>query len=269
MPIIDADGRSMYYEEQGEGEPLLLVMGLSADHLSWALQVPSLSAEYRTIIFDNRDVGQSFYADGPYEIADMAQDTLALADALGLDSFHLVGMSMGGAIAQEVALAAPERIRTLTLCVTWGGSGAYAIERSRLWAASVLRTPFEQRVDELLVLTLSEEFFENEQAVEFVRRLTLSNPHPQAAEAFARQVQASGRHETRERLPSLSMPVHVIGAEHDILVPVWKSEEIAELVPGARLTVLERAPHGINIERAEEFNGAVLDFLRAARPAPA
>ena len=101
MPFADANGQRLYYESHGEGEPLVIVMGLAADHLAWAMQVPEWSKHYRVIEFDNRDVGQSSYAEGPYEIADMARDTLALADELGLDSFHLLGMSMGGTIAQE------------------------------------------------------------------------------------------------------------------------------------------------------------------------
>ena len=125
MPHLEVNGQRLYYEEHGEGEPLLCVMGLSADTLAWALQVPAWAQHYRTIVFDNRDVGQSSHADGEYEIADMAADTLALADALELDEFHLLGLSMGGTISQEVALAAPERVRTLTLVVTFGGSGAW------------------------------------------------------------------------------------------------------------------------------------------------
>ncbi len=114
MPTADCNGQTLYYEEHGEGDPLLCVMGLSANTLAWALQVQAFSAAHRTIIFDNRDVGQSSMADGNYEITDMATDALALADHLGLEQFHLVGVSMGGAIAQEMALAAPERVKTLT-----------------------------------------------------------------------------------------------------------------------------------------------------------
>ncbi len=123
MPFSEANGQRLYYEIHGEGEPLLCVMGLGADNLAWALQIPEWSAKYQTIVFDNRDVGQSSYADAPYAVTDMAADTLALADDLGFDSFHLVGYSMGGAISQELALAAPERVRTLSLCATWAGSG--------------------------------------------------------------------------------------------------------------------------------------------------
>ncbi len=108
----------------------------------------------------------------------------------------------------------------------------------------------------------SESFYENADGVAFMRQMLLANPNPQAPEAFVRQLTASGRHETRDRLRSLSMPVHVIGAEHDTLVPPWKSTELAKLIPGARLTMLDGAPHGVNWERAEEFNATVLGFIR-------
>src|SRR5947207_12451425 len=124
MPHLEANGRRLYYELHGEGEPLLCVMGLAADILAWTLQVPAFAARHRTIVFDNRDAGRSDRAEADYELADMAADALALADALELERFHLLGASMGGAIAQEVALAAPERITTLTLAVSFGGVGA-------------------------------------------------------------------------------------------------------------------------------------------------
>lgn len=264
MPHTDSHRPRLYYEVQGEGEPLVLLMGLGADILAWILQLPACSERYRTITIDNRDVGRSDYVDGPYEIADMAADALAVCDELELESFHLLGLSMGGMIAQEVALAAPERVRTLTLCVTYGGVGEYARTRSRLLAAQAMRAPFEEHVDMLLTLTMSEQFYENPEAVQYMRNMMLAHPHPQRPEGFGRQAEAAARHDVRGRLAELQMPVHVIGAEHDILVPVWKSRELADLIPGAKLTVLEGAPHGINIERAEEFNRAVLDFLAPA-----
>jgi len=267
VPHLEANGQRLFYEEHGDGEPLLCVMGLSADILAWALQVPAWSQRYRTIVFDNRDVGQSSMTSGPYEIADMAGDALGLADALGLDSFHLLGVSMGGAIAQEMALAAPSRVRTLTLAVTFANTGAWGRTLSDVWGARVQRMSPEERIDELMLLTLSEQFFENAEAIAYLRDMMLQNPHPQPADAFARQLEAASRHEARDRLGSLSMPVHVIGAEYDILVPVWKSREIAELIPGSKLTVLERCPHGLNIERAEDFNRSVLDFIAEAKPA--
>jgi 3-oxoadipate enol-lactonase len=269
MPTVEANGQTLYYEVHGEGEPLLAVMGLAADTLAWALQVPAFSASHQTIIFDNRDAGQSSECGGAYEVADMAQDALALADALELDSFHLLGVSMGGAIAQEIALAAPARVRTLTLAMTFPAGGAWARKLAEVWGARAHAMSREQRVDELMLLTMSEAFFENAEAAAWLRGMMLDNPNPQSAAAFARQLDASSRHDSRERLGSLSIPTHVIGAEYDILVPVWKSREVAELMPGSKLTVIDRAPHGANLEHAEEFNQAVLEFIaeRAAAPA--
>jgi pimeloyl-ACP methyl ester carboxylesterase len=127
----------------------------------------------------------------------------------------------------------------------------------------------EQHVDELMLLNHSESFFENPEMVEFVRTAMLNNPHAQSPAAFGRQIAACGRHDTRERLGSLTVPTHVIGGEYDILVPVWKSRELAGLIPGAKLTVLPQAPHGLSLERAEEFNASVLGFIREAAAAQA
>ena len=265
MPTVEANGQTLYYEEHGEGEPLLCVMGLAADVLAWTLQVPAFSARHRAIFHDNRDAGRSSRANGPYEIADMARDTLALADALELDTFHLLGYSMGGAIAQEVACQAPERVRTLTLSVTFASGGAWARSLSESWTTRVHKLSHEEHIDELLLLNHSEAFFENADAVAYMRGMMLENPHPQKPDAFCRQLAASSLHDARDRLPALSLPVHVIGAERDILVPVWKSKELAELIPDAKLTLLEGAPHGALIEQAERFNEAVLEFVGSAR----
>jgi pimeloyl-ACP methyl ester carboxylesterase len=245
----------------GEGEPLVIVMGLGGDLLAWARQIPEFAEHYRVIAIENRDVGRSSYADGPYEIADMAADTLAVVDELGIDDFHLLGVSMGGAIAQNVALGAPERVRTLTLCVTWGGSGAYGQARSALLGAQYKRMSREEQVDFLMFQTMSEEFYASADSVAWLRRMILASPHPQETDGFVRQLDACGRHDVRDRLGELSMPVHVIGAEHDVMVPPWKSTELADLIPGAKLTMLERAAHLVNIEGAERFNAAVLGFL--------
>jgi pimeloyl-ACP methyl ester carboxylesterase len=269
MPIAEANGQRLHYEVHGEGEPLLCVMGLGVDSQAWALQIRSWSEAYRMVVFDNRDVGSSSYMEAPYEVEDMARDTLGLADELGLDSFHLVGMSLGGAISQEVALAAPDRVRTLTLCVTYGGTGNYGSERARLLGGAMQKMNDRERVEFLMMLTFSEAFYGDSRRVEKMRDLMLANPNPQPAEAFMRQLEAGARHDTRDRLGQLAMPVQVIGAERDLMVPVWKSVELAELIPDAELTILEGRPHAVNIEGAEELNDAVLRFLREHAPAPA
>lgn len=261
MPFADANGQRLFYLEHGEGDPLVLVTGLGGDHLSWGEQIAPFAERYRTVVFDNRDSGQSSETPEAYEIADMAEDTLALADGLELDDFHLMGISMGGAIAQEVALAAPERLRSLTLAMSWSGDGHWGRVRGRLMANAAMRTPREEHVEQLLLACLSEEAFADPERVAYFREMVIDNPHPQSLEAFARQAQAVGNHDAGDRLSRLSLPVHVIGAERDLMVPVWKARELAERIAGARLTVIEDGTHAVNMERAEEFNRATLDFL--------
>jgi pimeloyl-ACP methyl ester carboxylesterase len=261
MPFAEMNGIRIFYEEQGEGEPLLCVSGLGADHLSWLLQREAFAARHRLVLFDNRDVGQSTLAGGPYGLADLASDVLGLIDHLGLDTLHLLGISLGGAVAQHVALTAPERIRTLTLASTWAGAGRWARERARVWALEASRLSREEFLDSMLLLNLSEAFYENADALAYARQTLLANPRPQSPEAFARQAFAVVEHDLRGRLGALTTPVHVVAGAHDILVPHWKQEELAAQIAGARLTVIADAPHALHLERPQEFNDAVLGFL--------
>jgi pimeloyl-ACP methyl ester carboxylesterase len=266
VPFTEVNGQRLYYEEHGEGEPLLCVMGLGTDVSGWRLQVPAWSRSFRMVVFDNRDVGRSSYTDAPYEVVDMASDTLALADSLELESFHLLGISLGGAIAQELALAVPDRVLTLTACVSWGGGGRWARERARLDSVTAAVLSDEELLDQMLLLTLSERLFERADQMALIREQILAYPYPQRREGFIRQLGAGARHEARDRLGGLTMPVHVIGAEQDVLVPVWKSRELAALIPGARLSIVEGSPHAVNVEQAGELNRLVLEFLGAPVP---
>jgi 3-oxoadipate enol-lactonase len=264
MPHAELNGQKIVYEVQGEGEPLVCIQGLGVDLRGWVLQVPEWSKHYRVVTFSNRDVGESSEADSDYDTTDMAADTLALADHLGLDSFHLIGLSLGGAIAQQVALAAPERVKTLTLAVTYPGTGAYGPVRGRTLGALMRGLTEDERIDFLMMMCYTEAFFEEDGRAGFLREAMKNYPHKQSPEAFARQAAAGGRHDLRDRLGELSMPVHVIGAERDMMVPVWKSQELARLIPGAELTIIEGAGHGVSWERAEDFNRTVLEFLASA-----
>ena len=268
MPHADLNGFQIHYDVHGQGEPLVCVHGLSCDRRAWVLQIGPFSERYRAVFFDNRDVGQSSQATSDYTTADMAQDVLALADHLELESFHLLGISLGGMVSQHVALAAPERVRTLTLAVTHGGVQKGGRLRGRLLGSYARHLPREDQIDNLLYLCYTEAFFENDEMVEFMRTALLENPYPQAPAAFARQAAAGAHHDVRDRLGELSMPVHVIGAERDLMIPVWKSRELADLIPGAKLTIIEGQGHGVTWEAAETFNAAVTEFL-AATPAEA
>ncbi len=263
----------LHYECYGPADapPLLCVMGLGADCSQWALNVEAFAEAHRLVIFDNRDVGRSGYAHAPYEISDMAADALALADHLGLGRFHLLGVSMGGAISQQIALIAAERLLTLTICASWAGGGRWWRQRQRAtWAPrEPLTEPSEEQLlarareeaEHLLILTLSAETYEDDRVRERAIKRILASPHPQHPDGFRRQAAAASRHEVRDRLVEIAVATHVIGAECDVLIPVWKSKEIAAAIVDAELTVIEGAAHGMNLEHAREFNAAALGFI--------
>jgi 3-oxoadipate enol-lactonase len=261
MPGIAANGQQLYHEIHGQGDALLCVMGLGGDVSGWAGVLPAWSERLSVVVFDNRDAGRSSYADSEYEVADMAADTIALADALGLERFHLLGMSLGGAIAQEMALALGDRVLSLTLCVSYAGGGRWLRDRARLEVAALDCRSEEALVDEMMLLTLSEETYEQASLIAYQRQLILSYPHRQRREGFVRQLLASSRHDASARLGSLTVPTHVIGAERDLLVPVWKSHQLAALIPHAKLTVIPGSGHALNVERPAELADAVLGFL--------
>ena len=264
MPHAELNGLDIHFDVHGEGDPLVCVHGLGCDRRAWALQIQPFADQFRAVFFDNRDVGQSSLVNQAYSTADMAQDVLALADHLGLDTFHLAGVSLGGMISQQVALAAPERVRTLTLALTHGGVRKAGQVRGHLLGSYARHLPPEDQVDNLLYLCYTEAFFENQAMYEFMRNALLENPYPQPPEAFARQAAAGANHDLRDRLGELTMPVHVIGAERDLMIPVWKSHELAALVPGCKLTILEGLGHGAQWEAADKFNAAVIDFVTAS-----
>lgn len=265
VPYADIDAGRLYYEQHGHGEPLLCIQGLALDVSGWRPQIPAFARRHQVTVFDNRDVGRSFYATAPYDIPSLAADAVALADLLGLERFHVLGSSMGGAIAQELALGHPERVLSLTVSVSYGGNGRLGRERTRLALAGAEHQSDDERAAALMVATLSEQTFEElGDQLGAMGEMVQSYPHRQRREGYLRQLQASATHEARDRLPGLRLPVHVIGAEQDAFVPVWKSKELAGLIPGARLSIIAGAAHAVNLERSAEYNTLVLDFLAQA-----
>ena len=182
--------------------------GIRLDVTGWSAQIPAWSRELRVVVFDNRDTGRSRYVSEPYEVSDLAADTIGLADqASELGPFHLLGISLGGAVAQEVALSYPARVKSLTLCVSYAGSGLWGRERARLAIESSARKSEEEFVDKVMLLSLSEATSEGfSQRLKMMRRVVLENPYRQRREGFLRQLQASAGHEARDRLGSLRCP---------------------------------------------------------------
>jgi len=264
MPKLTINGIELHYVESGRGDPLLLIMGFGGDHQAWALQAPAFSERYRVIAFDNRGAGQSSVPDEPYSTRMMAEDALGLLDALGIERAHVLGVSMGGMIAQELALNHPHRVRSLQLHCTYARADGYMWALMDAWRrVRVKATPEEWLRTIALWLFAPTTFTERPEFVEGVVQLGLANPYPFSLTGFLRQGDAVRGHDTLARLPDLTRPTLVSVAEDDILVPPRFARQLAATIPGAKLEVVERAAHGYFWERPDVFNRMCLEFLEA------
>lgn len=262
---VSTDGQELYYEVHGDGPPLVLLMGIGYDSSLWMLgQVPALSARFRVVILDNRDVGRSSTARGPYTIADMADDLAGLLDALSVERAHVLGLSMGGMIAQEFGLRHANRLDRLVLSGCGAAPGRSAVDPIRIWSWLKANDPSgELFVAEQLRTLFSTGFLRNREVVNDTVALLASNPYPVDAEAYARQAQAYLQFDSLDRLRGITAPTLVIVGEQDLLTPPWIVREVAEAIPGARFEVVRGAgsSHLVPIERPDDFNQLVSDFI--------
>jgi 3-oxoadipate enol-lactonase len=269
MSRQNVGGLEMFYELEGAGAPVVFIGGLSQDHMGWMFQAPAVvAAGYQSLRFDSRDAGQTAQSPGGYDLAQFAADTVGLMDALHIQSAHIVGMSMGGMIAQEIALAHPSRVSSLTLVCTTAAVEAPTSGVLQAWKAS---RPHCEEVDFVLSLSpwlFTHRFYQIPQAVQGFLDVVKGNPFPQSVEGFQRQCDAVLAHHTRDRLSRITAPTHVIVGSEDILTPARYSQELAEAIPGARLTIIPEAAHVLTMENPEAFNRAMLEFLQA-QPKPA
>jgi 3-oxoadipate enol-lactonase len=262
MPKVRVNGIELNYVETGTGDPLLLVMGFGGDHLAWAFQVATFGAKYRVISFDNRGAGQSSVPDVAYSTRMMADDAVGLLDTLGVDRAHVLGVSMGGMIAQEIALNHPQRVRSLQLHCTYARPDRYMLALMDAWRSVRSKATAEEWLRTVaLWLFAPVTFVERPEFVEMVIQTGLANPHPFTLTGFFRQGDAVRGHDALARLPSLTCPTLVSVAADDILVPPRFSREIAAAVPKAELRVIERAGHAYFWERFDVFNSMCLEFL--------
>ncbi len=263
------DGTRIHYDVSGQrdGEPLLLIHGLGADSRGWILQRQSLAARYRLITMDNRGVGRSDKPPGPYDLETMALDATAALDAAGFESAHVLGASMGGIIAQILAVEHPDRVRSLILACT--------ACRHLPWRRQLL----EQWIVD--VETLGMRGFVNRNLRWLVgprslRRvwpaLTLLGPlaFNVAPEAFIAQIHAILDMDDglRERLVDVEVPALVIVGSQDTLTPWGDSEELASLLSAAELAVVRGGAHLFMVEHARTFNRTVGDFLAGPATEP-
>jgi pimeloyl-ACP methyl ester carboxylesterase len=245
MPIVDTGEVQLDYERGGEGPPLLLVMGMSGTQHHWGEPfVQSLRSDFDTIVYDHRGVGRSSRVQEPFTISDLARDALGLLDVLEIEHAHVLGISMGGMVAQELVLARPDIPLSLTLGCTYCGGDGSALAGEDVISSigqALASRDRERAIRAIWEVNVSPEFAVDEQAWELFHAIGLR--HGVAVAVILEQMKAISEHDTSARLPSIEVPTLVIHGDLDRMLPVQNGRMIAGLVPGARYEELAGVGH--------------------------
>ena len=260
MPFAENQGIKIYWDEQGQGEPVLLIMGLGWASNMWHRTRPTLASRYRTIAFDNRGAARSDIPQGPYAIAAMASDAAAVLEAAGIRTAHLLGASMGGMIAQEFALQYPNRVRSLILACTAPG-GPHSVQAdSEVIQVLFHQFPTPKERAEAIVPFIYDARTPRELVDQDLATLSGWYPNPQG---YTAQLQGILAWEAYSRLPQISAPTLVIHGANDRLVPAANADLIAGRIPGAQLVKIPGASHILMTDQPALCHQAMLEFLAA------
>jgi pimeloyl-ACP methyl ester carboxylesterase len=262
MPVIRVNDIVINYKLEGEGpETIVLINGLADDLETWAFQMEDfLAAGYRVLRFDNRGVGATSKPAGPYSSRMLADDAKGLADALGITGFHLLGVSMGGMIAQEYALAYGADLRSATFGCTYAAPGPFCSRMFAMWEAMapVVGVPFIMRDVTLWAFTVPFFTGRGEELAEFETAMRYMD---QPTHAYLAQLAVIQQHDTTQRLSQITVPSLVLAGEQDILIPVSLSRELRDQIPGSEWATT-KGGHACLWEHPAEFNQTFLEYIK-------
>jgi pimeloyl-ACP methyl ester carboxylesterase len=270
MPFVENQGAKLYWDEQGSGESVLLIMGLSYPSYMWHRSRPVLAERYRTIAFDNRGVGQSDVPPGPYSIPLMAADAAAVLDAAGVESAHVLGFSMGGMIAQEFALQYPSRVRSLILgCTAAGGPNAVQAEPAAL--QTLMRRDLSPEEAKEAIIPFIYDAGTPHSSIDQDMAIRMKwYPTPQG---YLSQLQAIFGWEAYSRISEINAPTLVVHGETDKLIPPANAKLIVDRIAGAKLVLIPHASHIFDTDQPTAAHTVILEFLSVqqsrARRSPA
>ena len=262
MPVAKTENLNVYYEIIGHGPPLVMIRGVGSNVDHWYEQVPVLSRKYQLLVFDNRGIARSSDPGGSFSTKDMAADTVALMEAVGIKKAHVLGYSMGGMIAQELALAYPDKISGLILVATDCGISLRIEARpeySRLFTEMIRLGTNEAKTAAAGCLFANQTFESRPDIMQRYAEVSLRFPAPQRT--LERQWEAITRHDACSRLQNITAPTLVITGSEDALVPPENSRVLAERIPNAQLRSIDGGGHLFVVEQPQQFNEAVLGFL--------
>jgi pimeloyl-ACP methyl ester carboxylesterase len=265
MPATQVNGTSIHYDREGRGPPLLMIHGLGSSGDDWAFQREEFARQFTLIMPDLRGSGRSAKPPGPYSIVQFAADLWALLDALGIESVNLLGFSLGGAVAQEMALARPARVQRLVLC---NALANYRTDTPRKWLEARMQVALVhllglRRTARLIANRL---FPHEHQAPKRQRVIDVVGANPKAA--YLSTIHALVGWIALERIRSIACPVLILAAEFDYTSLAEKRAEAAHF-PHAEFVVIEDSRHGTPFDATEEFNARVLEFLTCVVESPA
>ena len=264
MPFVHvADGTRIHYEVTGRpgATPILMIQGLGASKNAWNLQRIAMATRFRSISLDNRGAGRSDKPTQPFTLEQMADDALAVLDAAGVETAHVVGASMGGVISQIIAVKYPHRVRSLTLVCTACRNHPWRQELLQSWAHTAEKKGMIEVGKEAAQWVMSPRSFRRlVPAFTWMGPLAALRPR----HSFVSQIQAilDTREDLVDELSSITAPTMVIVGNQDILTPRGDSEEIAERIPNAELVVISGAAHGLMMEHSTTFNKILIEFLQ-------
>ncbi len=260
MPTIASNGIKIHYEEQGNGDPLILIMGLGAPGSRWKDHAAVYQKHFRCILMDNRGVGESDRPSGPFTTKMMADDTAGLMQALGIENARIAGISMGSAIAQELALSHPEKVRSLVLVSSWSRSDRYTqtvFEHFKKMRELASPRDFTQ----LLQLWIASAPYYEEHFDEMVQDQIKAQENYMPLHAFQAQSDACIMHNTLNRLDKITAPALLMVGDADIFTPLRLTVEMHERMPGSEMVVFKGLGHIHHWEDLKRFNDVTTQFL--------
>ncbi len=264
MPHADLGDRRVFYEEHGSGDPVVLVNGLGADHSAWALQVEDLRESFRVVVLDNPGVGRTEGPGGPYTTELFADVVVSLLRHLEIDRAHVLGASMGGVIAQQIAVRHPVAVRSLVVHCPWWTADPYTESLLRSWQTIARAAGMRDLLRQVWLWVFTPRFYaERPDVFEELERQADEDEYSQSVEAFCDQAEACIAHRALEEVSAIDVPTLITVGDADILTPPAHAQALHERVPGSVLHVWPDMGHAPFWEIPDAFNRLNREFLEA------